>query len=78
MLSPKQEIRQRMNFLWGLNSILCDEYTSFDEAIEGIRRLMLENGMGKEGDQVVMVAGTPFGVSGTTNTIRLLTVRKPK
>ena len=78
MLSPKQEVRQRMNFLWGLNSILCDDYTSFDEAIEGIRKLMLENGMGKQGDQVVMVAGTPFGVSGTTNTIRLVTLRKPK
>ena len=78
MMTPKQAIRQRMNFLWGMNSILTDQFDSFDEALDGISRLMLENKMGQPGDQVIVVAGTPFGVSGTTNTIRVLNLHKPR
>ena len=78
MMTPRQDVRQRMNFLWGMNSILTDDFASFDEALDGIGRLMLENGMGQQGDQVIVVAGTPFGVPGTTNTIRMLTLQKKK
>ena len=77
MMTPNQRIRQRMNFLWGMNSIQTDDYSSFDEALDGISHLMLENKMGQPGDQVIVVAGTPFGVSGTTNTIRVLNLHTP-
>ena len=76
MMTPNQTIRQRMNFLWGMNSILTEVFDSFDLALEGISHLMLENDMGKPGDQVIVVAGTPFGVTGTTNTIRVLSLHK--
>lgn len=74
MMTPRQDVRQRMNILWGINSILTENYSSFDDALEGISRLMLENKMGGPGDQVIVVAGTPFGVVGTTNTIRVLSL----
>lgn len=74
MMTPRQDVRQRMNILWGINSILTKNYSSFDDALEGISRLMLENKMGGPGDQVIVVAGTPFGVVGTTNTIRVLSL----
>ena len=77
MLTPNQRVRQRMNILWGVNSILANNYTSFDEALDGIRSLILEKGMAEMGDTVIMVAGTPLGVSGSTNTIRVLNIRKP-
>ena len=76
MMTPNQSIRQRMNFLWGINSILTGSFDSFDEALDGISRLMLENEMGEPGDQVIVVAGTPFGVVGSTNTIRVLSLHK--
>lgn len=72
MMTPNQTARQRMNILWGINSIKTDYFNSFDEALDGISRLMLENKMGNPGEQVIVVAGTPFGVVGTTNTIRVL------
>jgi pyruvate kinase len=78
MMTPNQTARQRMNILWGVNSIKTDDYSSFDEALEGISRLMLENKMGHPGDQVIVVAGTPFGVVGTTNTIRVLSLHSER
>ena len=77
MMTPNMTARQRMNILWGINSIQTDIYESFDQALDGISTLMLENGMGRPGDQVIVVAGTPFGVVGTTNTIRVLNLKKP-
>ena len=75
MMTPNNKARFRMNFLWGINSILTELYPSFDQALDGISTLMLENNMGKPGDQVIVVAGTPFGVVGTTNTIRVLNLQ---
>ncbi len=72
MMTPNEAARSRMNILWGINSIKTDIYDSFDDALDGISTLMLENKMGGPGDQVIVVAGTPFGVVGTTNTIRVL------
>ena len=72
MMTPNDAARYRMNILWGINSIKTDQYASFDDALDGISTLMLESNMGSPGDQVIVVAGTPFGVVGTTNTIRVL------
>ena len=67
-----------MNILWGINSIITETYDSFDQALDGISTLMLENKMGAPGDQVIVVAGTPFGVVGTTNTIRVLNLHNAR
>ena len=34
-------------------------------------QIALDEGLGKVGDPVVIVAGMPFGVSGTTNMLRI-------
>ena len=78
MVTPNAEARFRMNILWGINSILTERYDSFDQALDGISTLMLENNMGKPGDQVIVVAGTPFGIVGTTNTIRVLNLHSDR
>ena len=78
MVTPNAEARFRMNILWGINSILTERYESFDQALDGISTLMLENNMGKPGDQVIVVAGTPFGIVGTTNTIRVLNLHSDR
>lgn len=78
MMTPNQIARQRMNILWGVNSIKTDRIATFDDALEEISRLMLENKMGNPGDQVIVVAGTPFGVVGTTNTIRVLSLHSDR
>jgi len=38
----------------------------------------LREGFAQPGDRVVIAAGVPFGVSGTTNLLRLATVRPPE
>ena len=74
MITPSQISRQRLGFTWGINSILSPYFESFDEALAEITKLLLDNTDANSGDLVVVVAGTPFGVAGTTNTVRVLTL----
>lgn len=52
---------------WGVTPILCDYYDNIDEAWSAISHHALEKGLLNHGDLVVMTAGSPFGISGTTN-----------
>lgn len=62
---------RQMNLCWGITPILVDEMTDvfelFDVAIEGAKKL----NMLKRDDLVVLTAGVPLGISGTTNMLRV-------
>lgn len=75
MITPSQQSRQRLGFTWGITSILSEHFDSFDDALQAISSLLLNNTDCQSGDTVVVVAGTPFGVAGSTNTIRVLTLK---
>lgn len=62
---------RQMNMAWGITPILVDEMTDvfelFDVAIEGAKQLDVL----KRDDLVVLTAGVPLGISGTTNMLRV-------
>ncbi|MCL2845569.1 MAG: pyruvate kinase [Chitinivibrionia bacterium] len=61
----------RMALNWGVIPTFAEEKTSSDELIAHATECALKTGMVKEGDLVVIVAGTPVGISGNTNTIKI-------
>ncbi len=66
---------RQMNMSWGVTPTLINEETNTDElfthAVEAAKRL----GMVQEGDRVVITAGVPLGMSGTTNLMKVETVK---
>jgi pyruvate kinase len=72
-LTPHPSIVRRMNLYWGITARVAPRLTSTDAMIRSVRHLCLKQGWGKEGQTVVIVAGTPLGETGTTN---LMTVRR--
>ena len=52
---------------WGVIPVLCPENASFDEMLEIGRRAAIERGLGKPGQRIVLTAGRPMNVPGTTN-----------
>ena len=64
-------VARRMSLVWGIRSLIDREVTDHDTvpimAEEAVRRL----GIGDEQDSIVVVCGFPFGVPGTTNSIRV-------
>lgn len=74
MITPNEETRARLAFTWGIKSIQSPHFDTFEAAMGGMSRLLLDNTGCKTNDVAVVVAGTPFGKAGTTNTIRVLTL----
>ena len=59
--------------VWGVIPILAtsaDDVT-YDGLMEIGRKVVLESGIGREGQSVVVTAGFPFHRSGSTNTMRI-------
>jgi pyruvate kinase len=56
---------------WGVYPFLVEEVSSTDDMFEmGIKKAM-EFGAAQSGDIVVITGGTPIGMSGTTNTLKI-------
>lgn len=74
VMTPDPNVQRRLALLWGTQSgastFSQDFESAIDEAIEEIRNRKLA----KKGDPVVVVAGMPFGIAGTTNSMRVVTL----
>ena len=73
-MSPNQAVARRMALVWGVHSVLIGEIGSIDEVIERACRAAREEGFAAPGEVVAITAGTPLGVSGTTNLLKLAVV----
>ncbi|QXB18664.1 pyruvate kinase [Corynebacterium coyleae] len=69
VFTPVQQVRSQLAMTWGAETFLCDEVNSTDEMVKVVDKQLLAMDQYHEGDTMVVVAGTPPGVAGTTNTI---------
>ncbi len=56
---------------WGVIPYIVDEKSNTDEVFEVAKNKALESGLVSNGDIVVISGGTPVGMSGTTNTLKV-------
>lgn len=73
-VSPKIEIVRKMKAYWGVTPILSESSKNTDKLIDLSIEAAKKNGLLKDGDLVVVTAGVPVGVVGTTNLIKVLQV----
>ena len=69
--TPLEDTYRRLALVWGVVPILTPAAKDTDEIIDHALSHALESGLAKRGDRVVITAGVPFGVPGTTNLVRV-------
>ena len=73
--STSEKVCRQLNMSWGVSPFLVEEkndvFELFDHAIEVAK----VHGVIKSGDTAVITSGVPVGISGTTNMIKVETVR---
>ncbi|MCL6481014.1 MAG: pyruvate kinase [Firmicutes bacterium] len=69
--SPIQETRRRMSLYWGVVPRKIHSVRDIDSLAALAERRLLEEKLVRRGDVVAIVAGTPFGIPGTTNFLKL-------
>lgn len=68
------KIQRQLNLSWGVFPILVDEVQTTDELFEVGVDAAKKCGFIFDGDIVVITGGTPVGMSGTTNTIKVQSI----
>ena len=76
-LTTTEEAYRRMALLWGVFPVLAPMPGSTDELIAQTVTVARERGLVQDGDKVVITAGTPLGVPGSTNLIKVHTIGQP-
>ena len=71
VFTPNQEVRSQLALTWGAETFLCQKVDDTDEMMRVVDQALLSIDKYKEGDMMVVVAGTPPGVAGTTNMIHV-------
>ena len=73
-VTPKEKFVRRMLLLWGVQPVFVPQSSNTDEMMSNAIEGAMESGWIKTGDLVVITAGIPVGITGTTNMIRVHTV----
>lgn len=74
--TTSERVMRKLALVWGVYPVLSKKSQNTDEVIDmSIHSAMLK-GYVKEGDLIVITAGIPVGVSGTTNLLKVHTVGK--
>ncbi len=71
LLTADPAVARRMALVWGVRSLVDDEVTDHDTVPIIAEEAVLRLGIGDERHSIVVVCGFPFGVPGTTNSIRV-------
>jgi pyruvate kinase len=74
-LTPNLDTARRMAVIWGVHATVTPDVHSMTEAVSRAMRVAQSEGFAKGGEEIVVTAGVPFGQTGTTNALRVATVR---
>ena len=65
-------VARRLGILWGAHAIHTRDVSSFEEMVGKAKRMILRHGIAGAGERVVIMAGVPFGQSGSTNVVHVV------
>ena len=73
-VTPEPDTYRALALVWGVTPVLVDRVPNYDAMILVARAALLEQGLVQVGDRVVVTAGVPFDMPGTTNLLKIETV----
>ncbi len=73
-VTPDERVVRRNVLLWGTQSIRSSAIETFREMVSQAAEHAVREGYAVRGDRIVIVAGVPFGVEGSTNNMRVVEV----
>ncbi len=74
-LTPDITTARRLAFTWGVHALITPLTHSMTETVARAARLVQQEGFAQAGEEIVVVAGVPFGKPGTTNALRVASAK---
>jgi pyruvate kinase len=76
--TPFDQIARKMSLYWGVTPILLKSKRTTDDMIASVERAMLFIKLAKRHDLIVITAGVPIGVAGSTNMMKIHRIGEAK
>ncbi len=76
-ISTQERVMRRLKLTWGVFPIISDDTEHSDDMVNKAIEAAVEYGHVADGDLVVLTAGVPAGIPGTTNMVRVETISSP-
>ncbi len=73
-MTPNLQVARQMAILWGAHSVQSEDVRSYEEMVALAETTVKREEFAKAGDNIVVVAGIPFGQAGSTNNLRVIRV----
>jgi pyruvate kinase len=70
-LTPDPSTFNQLALSWGIESMIMPMVSHTDEMVKQVDSLLVESGRGVVGENVMIVAGSPPGIPGSTNAMRV-------
>jgi len=71
-MTASHHTARRLGMLWGVHAVTTRDVESFEEMVAKAKRMALRHKIAEGGDRLVLMAGVPFGISGSTNVIHVV------
>jgi pyruvate kinase len=69
------ETLNRLELVWGIQGIPIEPYKDTDMVMKVLEKTLVDYGLCKQGDKVVLTMGLPVLERGTTNSVRVYTIK---
>lgn len=69
--TPEAKVRSQLSMTWGVETFKTAAVEHTDEMVRQVDEQLLQSGRVEEGDLVVIIAGSPPGIPGSTNALRI-------
>jgi pyruvate kinase len=69
--TPEPETFRQLSLVWGVTSVLIRHHTEYEAMLAEARLRILERGLAQPGERLVVTAGVPFDMPGTTNLLKV-------
>jgi pyruvate kinase len=69
--TPEESIQRRMSLSWGVQSHKVERVTHTDAMYRQVDDVLLGENLAEIGDKVIVISGSPPGIPGSTNDLRV-------
>jgi len=77
-LTPEIKIARKLSLVWGVHAVKSEDVNNFSEAVYNGCLWAEKEGFAQENDRIVVTAGVPFRVSGSTNILQIARIQAPE
>jgi len=70
-----EPVLKRLTLYWGVKGVLVELKENTDAMIDGVEKKLLEKGLVKRGDTIIITLGVPWGMAGSTNMLMVHQIR---